>query len=567
MELSRRKRGSRIFSCLIIFFAAAMVFFFLAGEVNAITGDNQEETTAPKMEEEMQPAPEPTQEETLPVVSQGDLAAAVDALATELDEITLMEHAVVLQNMRSNSAYIREDAIAAIQKCTRILSEKKLLEEQIIQVKHQINSSAGLEDAAKERYAQDINFLLSEIGQDPIGELVNCLEDITEDIVDSVNESALEEQLQLVLDVKKSVDSFSEIIDKLPLLSEADKKINVISESLTGNALNRKDSSQQAEYADQTITETVNQLWDLVQRKDDLKAAVKSYFTISVEKQQGLADSIQQLDKDIDTFLINAVVDGLGVSSSQQADLRTLAKTDAQVSQKFLLVYIALGVAVLSIVMSIVASVCTLCKPKEDSIDLSGMASREDAAALDNQNRHLKNKLKLLEEKVDQWNQSLEERINTLGERVAQAEKPQVITQEVPDPKKNDDDLPNSSPIYSQTRVDYLKLDYQSIFPANSVLYPDSNGDYVLFDDGTIAPREPLHAPLNQMNELKGWKACGMMFLFNPQVAEQEYDSDKDVLPEGFFTAGKVLRRAVVKKSAANYILQEKGSIRMIPLG
>lgn len=257
-------------------------------------------------------------------------------------------------------------------------------------------------------------------------------------------------------------------------------------------------------------------------------------------------------------------------AAEQQALIQDLNAEIQSGGRKLLLVYIALAVSGLGIVMSIIATVFSVHKPKETPVDLSATASRDDVEALQRQNQILNSQCLLQEEKLNQLSAvatdvdtvkcslvGMEKRLSDIENKLP-AQKEEIIQD-----TNTSSEMKRGSPVSKPALKCYLRLNYQSLSPDLSVLIPDSNGEYALYEDGSILPREPLQGTLNQFNSLAGWTSTGMLYLFNPQLDGIECSSGSLPASQQYYKVGQVLRPASAKANGGNYQLQAKGCIRM----
>lgn len=256
----------------------------------------------------------------------------------------------------------------------------------------------------------------------------------------------------------------------------------------------------------------------------------------------------------------------------QQSQFQTLRDQLLSGNNKLLLIYLALAMAGFGIVMSIVATVFSLRKPKADPVDLSFTASRADVEALQQQNQTLHRQYTLLDNKIKQLPQNngtadmSASILTALEARVSNMES-QLSTLKGQGSNSNSDS--SDTPIKPSRNVPkpaikcYLRLNFQSLSPDLSVLIPDSNGEYALYEDGSVLPREPLQGVLKQINSLAGWTASGVLYVFTPQLDGVEYNSGN--LPDSgnYYKVGKVVRPAMARANGGNYQLQTKGCIVM----
>lgn len=362
-------------------------------------------------------------------------------------------------------------------------------------------------------------------------------------------------------------------------------------------------------YAKQEVCAAIEQTTQLLTQKQEIDAAVlqlKEQLSAGTELED---ESREGLLTNLDTLLANLTADPLGLleqslsaigqesghvdtaaleeqlqlaaqvqtalesypdlmnpTAGLEQKIQALQEEVREANRKFILVYIGLAVAAVGLLMSIVAMVFAVRKPKAEPVDLSFAASRADVEALHRQNQVLNQQYSLLEKKISQ---------NPLGADM------EVLARRLGAVERHVSDMENGltqskhQEILSQTSVQkpagiqgekpalrgYLHLNYQSLSPELSVLTPNQDGEYALYEDGTLLPREPLQGRLQQINGLSGWKASGLLYLFNPQLDGVECTGTTLPESQNYYKLGQVLRQAQVRGNGGNYQLQTKGCV------
>lgn len=305
--------------------------------------------------------------------------------------------------------------------------------------------------------------------------------------------------------------------------------------------------------ADPSLTST-----GIFNQQSAIDTVLADFFHADPEVQKNLLANMKTLADDADAYGVDIAVEAVQANRETQQNLAALQEQVLQgdAGSKLLgLIGTALGGV--SVVLGILAMVFGLRSRTEvEPVDLSATASRADAEALSQQNRILRDNLEKMEDRVDALGAQLDQLTSRPAPVPGNAE-----TKSAEGAKGKTGQEPAKVSRREPIAVGTLKLDYQSIAPDNSFLRRDPDGDYVLYDDGTISPNGNVLGKMNQMN---GWAGSGLLYLFNVSMDGREYSSASLENARGYYIAKTVPRRAKVEEAGQSaYCLKSKGMIAM----
>ena len=289
-----------------------------------------------------------------------------------------------------------------------------------------------------------------------------------------------------------------------------------------------------------------------------IDTVLEDFFHAEPEVQKNLLANMKTLADDTDAYGVDIAVQAVQANRETQQSLVALQEQvlRGDAGSKLLgLIGTALGGV--SVVLGILAMVFGLrSRTEAEPVDLSATASRADAEALSQQNRILRDNLEKMEDRVDALGAQLDQLTSRPAPVPGNAE-----TKSAEEAKEKTGKEPAKVSHREPIAVGTLKLDYQSIAPDNSFLRRDPDGDYVLYDDGTISPNGNVLGKMNQMN---GWAGSGLLYLFNVSMDGREYSSASLENARGYYIAKTVPRRAKVAEAGQSaYCLKSKGTIAL----
>lgn len=438
--------------------------------------------------------------------------------------------------------WLREDVLSGIRKCTLALNTRTSLEAKINGLEDKLTASEHVSPEEAALWMETVRERQGAVVRDPVAELAQGLAALGDTALVTAEADAC---LAELAGLESSVDALSATADELHRW----QNIDTLLEQISGYVMPEEDG------AESVYASAREQYLTLVQRRDAGKEAVKDFFTLTQLEQTELAGSIRQLELDTEAFPMTVALDSLSILAAQQDQIEALKTQNQSLSGKMVFAYIALGTAVLGILMAVVAAVFAL-RSKGDELDVSLLASRADAEALTAQNRSLQTRVEMLDQKLDRVYTDREQTKQNLQEKMDEPKPakpslvPQPPIQPVEEPLRG-----------SQRQVCCLTLKYQNTNPDNSYLEADKNGQYVLFDDDTVELRK---LDGNDFNELKGWRDSGVLYLFDAQIDGKRLQAGQDMLPGGYYAAVATAERArVTLNRKDSYKLQHRGCVRM----
>lgn len=349
----------------------------------------------------------------------------------------------------------------------------------------------------------------------------------------------LKSALELFPEVMSSYQEYAQAVDRLKFIQSRLEKIET----------------------DRTGTDG-GQEKNIFNEQQKIDAILANYFQATSEERETLTARMRALKADTEAYSVDIAIRAMKASDDTRnelsKELKTLIHKGDSVGK--LLGFIGIGVGAVGILMGILAVIFSLnAKKEEESIDLTQLASRSDTETLNNQNRMLRDNL-----------EQLEERIATLQKEIVKEPSP-AIPDADSTPKPEQQTISQQPKVMEQPKHEMntsrmakcaLKLEYQPVAPVNSFLKKSASGEYLLFGDKTVEPKQK--AILGKMNQMSGWQGQGLFYLFNVQLDGKEYGENDLSNISGYYIADSVQRRACVEENTCgSYVLKTKGLIRM----
>lgn len=546
----RRKGGAPAWLRLLSLSMAVLLSIMLIPAVSA-----EDELTADTAVETVQETDTAVPEAEVPAtVSYDEFQVVWNDL---IDPETEKTHKESIKNItKDTSPFLYQEVLDAMDLCRNAVTMQTEQKELINKLLAKIDADVYFDETIKSYYVETLDIFLK--GYPSMDFVAILLEDMS-------SYPAQEIQTDAFLDAIKGMQQQNiEIANLDALLDVSDSWKNL--------------NDQLAEYIPEQDGKLSTMVEESRKTAEMLKADIENFFALNdPEKQAGLDEEIEKLEQTVESFPILRTILSSPLMQDQedqiaqlqeqiiqlQDQLHQMQKELSAVSGKSVFAFIALGISILAIVMGIVAAVCALKKKDSDNIDAVQAAIRLDIEAVNMQNALLRGRIDLLYKKLDEQKEpapaptvdltqvhALERRLAALEEKLRDnltpAPKSVPVLDSVPDP------LP---PVVAK-----LHLNYQSVNPRNSYLYPHEGGEYILYSDNTVALSE---GEFRKVNELKGWKDNGVLHMFRPEIDGKVYDNYEN-LPSGYYEAVELKARASVKKTGENmYMLLEKGCISM----
>lgn len=533
--MNHKKRRSQAYVRMLSMLLAVLMCTAFAVEVMAETVEETATVDA------TMPTTETVAEETIAEeVSTGEVSAeevldAKEAFLALLPEEIKTQYASVIQAQEWADVFCCEDILAALQlniKSLKAGSEAMSLREALTQ---NVQEHESLTEEQRTYYLNAIDDMLAELGEYPSEELLNSLAAFTEVSVATTEAANYLTRAEAQI---ASLKNLSDLLDTMELWKDGNSQVALLSEQL--NSVQGSKNSVIAR-CDELVAQAAR-------INDDMNA----FFALDTEAQQLLIGEIQSFTGDVDSFLVETILDNA-------QNLTALQEETQQVTQKLVLVYVALGVGALAVLIGVIAVVLVATKrPEEPAVDVSTLMTREAGETLQNQHSILVQKMNLLDQKVDKTlaerTRQLEEKVRQLGETITAPER-----QEAEQPQPQPVDIPAEPAMPRQ--VGYLDLHYSVFAPTTSYFQNvDRVTEYVLYADNTV---EYVNSQPNAMNTLSGWSS-GVLFAFDPVLNGQQIPSASYNQYPGFYSVNSTLRRASVNRlPSGNYVLSGKGAVEI----
>lgn len=510
--------NKRVLSLCIAVLLAVGMTLWIAAPVRA-EGNGQEG----------QPDNNTTQEQQLHDEETRPEVTAFEEAKAELLALCGQDEKEVIEGLPAEDPYLREDLVEALSKCTLAISRRQNLEAQLELMVEQILKS-DLPGEIQNQYESVLTKQMGYLTFDSMTELMEAIHTVESGSQVPISLEKTDGFQMKVDALTRQIRGLSQALDSYGyLMHEFDQE--------TGDLVGRNGKTSQ----DGALS---LKLEELSSRKDQLIAMVEDFFALPEEDQVALPDWIRQLKEDTSAFVLSA-----GVAENELAVNKKITDMEGQVRRAMLLAVLGAGAALVAIAGAIVATVSAIrAASKEPEIDLSETASKESLSSL---NRAFQAALDNVERKTDEQFRSMKEAQQNVKLQLDQVKSTSEQKKETPIP---------SRPVPQKKPKDFLRLKYETIAPRNSSLISDSQGNLILYQDMTLERKQD---PDTKVNEMKGWQSQGLFFLFNPQIDGYEMNLDRDVLPDGFYQAGRVVRLAQVSPIGNSYKLESKGCIEM----
>lgn len=445
--------------------------------------------------------------------------------------------------------YIRQDVLDAVNVCVEYLDTHAQVQAKMAALKDSLAACAGLEDAQKERLAEQLDSGLEAIAFQPVEHLMSAAGNLTLDSTATLTTTEMETYLVKLVDWLVQLDNLEDLLEEAELLAKIDDSLALFTGVM---AADQEDIGNQQDNLMLEIREFES-------RREELAKAVDDFFTLSTEEQVNLAKDIRELAGELETYPTQVLVDAVKYSDALDAELNQTADALEQLESKLVISYIAIGLAGLAVLMIVFVAIFAVGKARGDKVDLSVMASREDVKAVSSQNQILRGQMDQMGLRMEAMTREIE----TLKARPVvvpavetKKEEPRVEPPVVVAPPKVE-----KISLGSSQQIGSLKLHYQSVNPGNSYMTETADGKLTLFEDSTL---ELVPGQMRMANDLYGWLNNGTFYLFAPEVDGKVLDCSNDKLPAGYYDISEIVRRAKVKSGGTGfYVLQEKGIIRM----
>ena len=524
MSVLRMNKGNRFLKrcialCVVLALALAAPITAGAGAVNEVTA------------QEMTDALDALKQELSTVAGTSETQNAALSRCQEL-----ADGAIEKINGRQQS-YLREDLLEYVELFTSCMRKSADLQSAASAMENEIASCTALGQEVQQSLTDAVQAVTDPLNDCPLEELESNLgaaeqwtAGISWEQVDAWAAS---------LDGNEELHSrYSALIALLPDWAEAKQTLDRI-EGILG-------SNDQGETAD----DSVNALQTLCDEKNSIVEDMKQYAAESAADQDALLEQMETFRGRMDAALAECLAENVQENRTQALAQEDLTNRVGNLEEMLLLLYIALGVAAVSLVLGIAA--------------LAVGMNKSRVKALERQTFEAEQERRDDTEKLYSNQDRLNRRIEQLSLDMV---KPSAAEQDIADLKRIVEEMrrkyasianrsSEAAPDSAPKPVGRLHLNYNAVAPEMSLFQQTETGEYVLYSDNTIALDR-----LPQTNTAGGWVRSGLCYLFDLEWNGAVVKPAE--LGDSYYEISKVLKRATVagRKTAA-----EKGllSIRKI---
>ena len=443
----------------------------------------------------------------------------------------------------NTETYVQEDLYKAVKTAAACIVSEENVQKKLEAIKEAIAANPGLTDAQKTGLTEALDAGMPDSAFDAVETLMTSAQNLITDAAYVVSTGELDDHQAKLAEVEAMVSSVEALLEQTGKLPDLDAQLDKFQTVRNEAAL--------LDVNEFTI------------RREEIEKSVDEFFTLAPADQVLLADSIAQLAADVAAYPDQILMDTVTRADALEKQVDTLSEELEAARGQALLGIIALALAGVGILLTIVVAVFAIGKSRGEQVDLSVMASREDVKAVTRQNEILKGQL----EQAGLRTEHIARELEAMRARSVAAPVPPVV-EEKEEPKQEEPKqeapvvvMEPEKPVLGSTNVACnLRMNYQFINPATSYLTEDPSGKVVLFSDNTV---EPAESEKKMINELQSWISNGLFVLFEVEVGGKVQNAASDKLPGGYFRIGEIVRRPVVALSGKSYLVISKGYIRM----
>ena len=475
------------------------------------------------------------------------------------DEDAQKEYKELLKDITKDlTPYLFRDVLEAVEKCAEAVALQAEHKSNISNMLEKVDLDPYLEDTVKGNFVENLNIFA--MGYPDMDFITLLLEAVAAYPEDGIRTDVFDEALEGMKKQNLEMENLSDLLD----VTDSWQNIN----------------EQLAEYTGEQDEAMIAMVEQARATAEALKADIEDFFALALndpEKQAALDEQIEKLEQYVEAFPTLLTILSSPYEQQQEEQIAQLQQQIEEMKEQMALMqedlagtdsksvfgFIALGVAVLAVIMGIIAAVCALKKKGDEGTENLQAAVRKDLEAVEAQNDILKCRMNLLFSKLDEMKepqpidfaqlQALERSVEDNRKDIDEIKR---SLNPIPGPKPGPGPDPDSVPPV----VARLRLSYQSVNPKNSYLYVHDNGEYNLHSDNTVSLRE---SELHKVNELRGWRDNGLLHMFRPEIDGKVLENYEN-LPTGYFEAAAVKTRASVKRAGeSTYTLLQKGGIVM----
>lgn len=461
---------------------------------------------------------------------------ARDALIAKLPQEVLAEHEAILNAPQWDLELCRQDVLDALERNLQATNLEQEFDQIYGEIRDRIQNYDGLTQQEKDTW-------LDKLGQEKLAleQLETCsYNELFDGLENWETGTVLSDEADIWITKAQAqtqkINQMGLQVDILATLGECDAEISRI-----GDCLTRENEGQYV------VNEASIRYTQLLQQARQLREELEDGRKLDEAALQTLSDAVDTLAQDVSAFAIQVAADNAGAVQSLQLQLK----------KKMVLVYVAIGVGVVAVLIAAIAVVLAAQKPE---LDVSALASREDAEKLSEQHKVLQGKLYLLDEKLDARVRAQREETDRLrSEWKDMIKEMSVAAKAAPVVEP----VQQTPVVETARRVGYLRLEYNALAAGNAFLEQcGQNTDYILYSDNTV---EFVNRKPNSMyNTLVGWSGDGLLYLYDPVLENQIIPVGKCGQYSGYYQPTQTRHRAKVKLvNGGIYQLEEKGAVVM----
>lgn len=511
MNVTQINKGQRFLQQIVALWMIVVLLVatpITAGAVDEVTAQEmvyaletlqQELSAATKVVDSFSEAPDTVPKETNEGLTEIDISAAQDDL---LNQCQLLVSSVIEKINGKQRVYLHRDLLEYVEKfssCIRVITQTRDFASQI---KANITACKGLGEELQQSLLSAVRITADSMDDWPFGELADNL-NVAEQWTCVINYEQVDiwrNSLQQQDEVMRK--QYNALIALLPDLAKAKQTLDKVEAVLSG------ESGKNSISGGGALTTSVNTLQVLCNEKKVIVEDLMQYADKGPEEQAALLERVENLCGRIDPALAECLAESVQENRTLSFTQRGLKNQIGNLEGKLLFLYIALGLAAISLVLGIAALLVGLNKSKVITLEKNILKIEQQ---VQNDTEKLYTTQKKLDKRIEQISLDMgkptaaEQDIAEL-KRIVEGMHRELVkltdnSRKKQEYEKTDDGL---------KPVDALHLDYNAVAPKMSLLLPDEKGEYLRYSDNSIAP-----AVLHQTNTVGSWQSMGLLYLFD----------------------------------------------------
>lgn len=499
MSVLRIKKGTRFLKrcialCAVLALVLAAPIAAGAGAVNEVTAQQMQDALS-ALNRELSTAAE-THE-----TQDGALSRCQDLITGAIGKIDAHQQ-----------SYLREDLLEYVELFTSCMRKSADLQSAASAMEGEIASCTALGQEVQQSLMDAVQ--ASAATDSPFGELESNLM-AAEQWTSGISREQADAWLAALSGAEQTQSRYHALIALLPDWAEAKQTLDRFEGALGGS---------------NAQTDALQTLCD---EKNSIVERVKQYPAESDENQDALLEQMETFRGRMDAALAECLAGSVQENRTQALAQEDLTNRVGALEGTLLLLYIALGVAGVSLVLGIVALAVGLNKSRVKALERQALEAeqerRSDAENLYGNQDKLNRRIEQLS--MDMVRPGAAERDVAELKRIIENMRREYAAAAARSV--------GAAPESTARQVGRLHLNYNAVAPELSLLQQTETGEYVLYSDDTIEPDE-----MPQTNTAGGWVGSGLCSLF-----ELEWNGAvvrPADLGESFYEITKVLKRATV---------------------